>query len=759
MLCIIALFPHGNATQAAVAWSGEQDVEMGFYPDPSWQGKGDTFIDFTRDGQPDYHISFNEYMYVYPQDGPDGHKNEITAEDRGPRPRCWPLEGKELIGATLPGNTVWLAEDEPLVEWNISGDGQYLGIGPWYGAVGKFMGVRFDAADGTHYGWVRMSVLADFPAAIIHDWAYETVPGRSILTRSPTTHFVSPTGAHIHPFTNWTDAATNLQAAVDASDYGDRVVVTDGLYRVTGAVVLTEGITLVSANGRDAVTIDGQHLTRVIVMDHPDAVLRGITVANGLSDQYGGGIYCNRGSVDDCVVRDSAAYGAGGVACGQQGLIANSTIERNQALGLDWDPGAAGGVWCTGGRVENCTIKDNTAHGVASLGGGIVCAYGAVLTGSTITGNRANSAAGVACVFTSRLERCTIADNSATGLAGGLWVWGSDAANSLITGNSAATGGGTVLGPVDDIGSADPQMQTATSRLSNCTVVANTGLISAGGVMCSSNALIRNSIVWANAAPQCANATTGTPAPLVVYSCTCPLPPGTGNITHNPQLTPAFRLKSTSPCIDAGTSSNAPATDLDGEARWDHPNHSNLVSIVDIGADEFVDTDLDALADYWETENVGNLTNKDGTADGDRDGLNDRGEYDNSTTPTNPDSDADQMPDGWEVRHTLNPLRNDANGDRDQDALSNAGEYTADTDPQDAASVLALIGCTQQFGGTRIDWKGGRAAVQFLETSTDLLATNWTPIYALPPPTPLTNAVIDFGATNQTLFYRIRAHR
>jgi len=30
---------------------------------------------------------------------------------------------------------------------------------------------------------------------------------------------------------------------------------------------------------------------------------------------------------------------------------------------------------------------------------------------------------------------------------------------------------------------------------------------------------------------------------------------------------------------------------------------------------------------------------------------------------------------------------------------------------------------------------------------------------AVPPPTPLINAIVDLGATNQTLFYRIRAEQ
>lgn len=45
-----------------------------------------------------------------------------------------------------------------------------------------FMGVRFQASDGLHYGWVRVSVpLIGVNGGWIHEWAYETRPGVPIL--------------------------------------------------------------------------------------------------------------------------------------------------------------------------------------------------------------------------------------------------------------------------------------------------------------------------------------------------------------------------------------------------------------------------------------------------------------------------------------------------------------------------------------------------------------------------------------------------
>ena len=44
------------------------------------------------------------------------------------------------------------------------------------------------------------------------------------------TRYVSLSGGHVPPFTNWVDAATNIQAAIDVASDGDTVLVTNGVY-------------------------------------------------------------------------------------------------------------------------------------------------------------------------------------------------------------------------------------------------------------------------------------------------------------------------------------------------------------------------------------------------------------------------------------------------------------------------------------------------------------------------------------------------
>jgi len=109
------------------------------------------------------------------------------------------------------------------------------------------------------------------------------------------------------------------------------------------------------------------------------------------------------------------------------------------------------------------------------------------------------------------------------------------------------------------------------------------------------------------------------------------------------------------------------------------------------GFDITYDSDSDSLSDWWENHYFGGITNQVGSDDSDGDALNNIGEYQNDTCPTNADTDADSMPDGWEVDNGLNPLSDDSGSDADSDGLSNAEEYDLDTDPQDNSDGQALL--------------------------------------------------------------------
>jgi hypothetical protein len=124
---------------------------------------------------------------------------------------------------------------------------------------------------------------------------------------------------------------------------------------------------------------------------------------------------------------------------------------------------------------------------------------------------------------------------------------------------------------------------------------------------------------------------------------------GTGNITADPLLTPAGYLSASSPCINAGSSLFAPATDIDGVAR---PAGTG----VDIGCQEFLDTDGDGIPDNVEL--TAGLDEDDATDPGldtDGDGLANLAEYLGGTDLNAADTDGDGIADGVERAAGYNP--------------------------------------------------------------------------------------------------------
>ena len=63
------------------------------------------------------------------------------------------------------------------------------------------------------------------------------------------THYVSKTGGHVSPFISWANAATNIQASVDAASEGDTVLVNDGTYYPVNHISITNDMIIISVNG------------------------------------------------------------------------------------------------------------------------------------------------------------------------------------------------------------------------------------------------------------------------------------------------------------------------------------------------------------------------------------------------------------------------------------------------------------------------------------------------------------------------------
>ncbi len=440
------------------------------------------------------------------------------------------------------------------------------------------------------------------------------------VTSVADTHYVSTNGLHIAPFTNWVNAATNIQAAVDAAIDGDTVLVNDGIYNtggrtlpgysLTNRVVITNQVAVQSINGPEVTRIVGQGpigeaAVRGVVM-YSGATLTGFTVTQGHTrtfptippaspqvwgtrDRVAGGILClswaldhyGGGMISNCIITANRSYDDVGGVWG--GVVVDSQIVGNRSGDV-----AGGAAFST---LRNCIVSDNVAIGG---GGGAVACH---ISDSVLIRNSASVGGGAAY---SDMQRCTVVSNTAelggggydngivehclldrnlASYGGGGLLMREDAVvrSCLIVNNVAGTGGGGIYISKDGV-------------IENCTVVGNSAQVGGGLWWDTSEAFtVRNLILTQNEAPTNSNwgGGEGTTAHSWFEDCaTWPLPRGIGNITNDPQFVNAaagdYRLLPTSPCINAGTNQAwmVGATDLDGNPRIAR-------GIVDMGAYEF----------------------------------------------------------------------------------------------------------------------------------------------------------------------------
>ena len=369
----------------------------------------------------------------------------------------------------------------------------------------------------------------------------------------------------------------SLRQALAAAASGETID-----FSVTGTITLTSGELTIGQNqtitgpGASSLTIDGNNNSRIFYISSGATVnISGLTLANGNSANYGGGIE-NEGTlnISDCVISGCDANGFGN--------------------------GFGGAIDNYGGTVNitTCTISGNTA---ADEGGGIRNENGPVtITESTISGNTSDVGGGIASRNNGSVDviRSTIYNNNATSggsnFGGGiLCVTGTlNVTNSTVSGNNAIGGGGGII---------DGTTIATNITITQCTITGNTSTNGGGGIELGvSTANIKNTILAGNTggggnnfystgasgilSSQGYNLENATEAGFTgtgdIQNGTIDLDP----IADNGGPTQTHALQTTSDAVDGipegGTSYNgAPATDQRGISR---PQSGN----VDIGAFE-----------------------------------------------------------------------------------------------------------------------------------------------------------------------------
>ncbi|ETR73626.1 MAG: hypothetical protein OMM_00803 [Candidatus Magnetoglobus multicellularis str. Araruama] len=357
---------------------------------------------------------------------------------------------------------------------------------------------------------------------------------------------------------------TSIQAAIDASREGNTIAVYKGSYKeninFNGKLVTVKSV---SGDVNETI-IDGNQLGTVVSFTSGEtnrAILEGFTIQNGLSDTVSGGLFIQNSSptIRNCKIIDNEGMKGGGL------YISNASPNiSNCYISDNLSNGSGGGIYCEENARPSITNTSVIANRCLDDGAGLFVDDAApVISRLTFDENSAmTNGGGVAATNNAELhiKQTSILNNSATRTGGGIHI--SEHANlsftnCLFTDNFCRYYGGGAF------------VSNASLSLLNCTLIYN--MAGSGGAIYpdESEVNIKNSILWENGE----SIESFDSIISVIYSDIqqeSDVFPGQGNINADPMfidINSNFYLKDHSPCIDTGTSNDAPSVDIKGNSR------------------------------------------------------------------------------------------------------------------------------------------------------------------------------------------------
>ncbi len=219
-------------------------------------------------------------------------------------------------------------------------------------------------------------------------------------------------------------------------------------------IIIKRAVTI-EGNG---ITIDGNHLTRILQVSGENVTILNINFVNGETDEYSGGAILwqgKYGSLSDCsFINNTALVGGALMMMGANTAVSNCTFINNYAISQNTRAGGAIYWYGDNAAITNCTFKDNTAK----LGGAIHLYYSSgTISDSVFINNSAEQSGGA--IYTEEIDgaiygfdshnylnitNCTFEENHAEMDGGAINLYGS--ANCTVSNcnfaNNAADDGG-----------------------------------------------------------------------------------------------------------------------------------------------------------------------------------------------------------------------------------------------------------------------------------------------------------------------------
>ena len=463
------------------------------------------------------------------------------------------------------------------------------------------------------------------------------------------------------------------------------------------------------------------------------AILEGFTITGGNAngpelDGCGAGMFNGPGSsptLTNCIFSDNSAVGNGAGMYNESNCrptLTGCTFIANSAVGHD----ASGGGMYNGdncsGTLTDCVFTGNGAN----YGGGMRNnSSNPTLTNCTFSENFANYAAGmdnsnfssptlINCIFSGNaaeedgggmlnsyssplVMNCTFNSNSSRGDGAGMYNYFEYSnplvKNCVFKGNFAQGDGGGMYNRNDTVVTVLNCLFTGNSSPNGRAVACDSH---GGGHRFPNFVRMIGCILWEGGD----EVWIGDDSVLWVDYSVIPGGwgwPGMSNWGIDPLLTRDGHLRADSVCIDQGSWAyelEHGETDIDGESRM----HWRI----DIGPDEFIDTDEDGLPDWWEQEYFGSPTAGIRDDDPDGDGLDNLGEYEASRNPLfgprNYYVDPVGGSDEWDG---LSPFRDGEHGPKRtiQGTIDTALKYEGDT-------IILATGTYAGRGNRDINFKG-----------------------------------------------------